>query len=127
MRTSWFIAVAVAASLAACASTATKSPLVYGLGDDELNRLGARFGYHVEALGMSDYSFTRGRRVFNVLAHNDLSVRRLQADEPVILRCEPRGRRAVIESQFAIKRGVPFSVIEEHFADFIRRIEASTP
>jgi hypothetical protein len=124
VRASSFIAAAVAVLLVGCASSATNSKLVYGLGDDELNRLGDRFGYRVEALGMSDYSFTRGNRVFHVLAHNDISARRrLQSDYPVALRYDPSRRRAPIESQLSIERGVPFSVVEEHFAGFIRRIE----
>ena len=117
----------LAVFLTACASNATKPPLVYGLGDDQLNRLGERFGYRVEALGMSDWSFTREKREFRVWDHNDISVnRRIQTDRPIVLRYEPPGRRAPIESHLVIERGVPFSTVEEHFAGFIRRIEGST-
>jgi hypothetical protein len=120
------IALLMAIALTACASTVTRPKLLYGLGDDALNQLGERFGYRVEALGMSDYSFTRGRCVFQVLALNDISVsRRIQADQPVVLRYYPPGHRAVIESEFSIEQGIPYSDVEQHFADFIRRVERS--
>jgi hypothetical protein len=123
-----FTAGVFAILLTACASPATKPRLVYGLGDDELYRLGGFFGYRVEALGMSEYSFTREKRVFHVWAHNHIPVgRRLRSDHPVILRYEPPGRRAPVESQLVIEHGVPFTVVEQQFADFIRRIETSNP
>jgi hypothetical protein len=77
---------------------------------------------------MSGYEFSRGKRVFHVWAHNDISVRRrYQSDHPVVLEYDPPGRRPSITSQLTIQHGVPLSVIEEHFAGFIRKIEASSP
>lgn len=108
----------------ACSTTAPKPDLIYGVGDNELNRLGHRFGYRVEALGMSQWSFTRGARRFYVFAHPDISVRRrLQAGGPVVLTYDPPGRKPPVELGFSVEQGVSYTRVEEQFGWFIKQID----
>lgn len=102
----------------------SETKVVYGLDDDDLNFLGQRLGCRVEALGMSDYLFTHRGRAFHVLAHNDISVQnRVQADEPLVLRYESSARKRPLESRLPISSGVTLASVEQHFREFIRRIE----
>ena len=127
MKMRFIRSVLVALLFSACATNNSKTQLIYGLGDNELNQLGRHFGYHVEALGMSVYSFTRGNRVFHVEAHNDVSVRnRLQADEPVELFYNSLGRRTTVRYYISVEHGVTTEVVEEIFRRFIREIEPTS-
>jgi hypothetical protein len=117
------------ALLSACAEFGPRTQLLYGLSDNELNLLGQRLGYRVEALGMSVYSFTRGSHVFYVTAHNDISVtRRVQADAPVVV-TYPSRHRPPGESHLSIDRGVTFAIVVDHFRRFLRdmHLPANTP
>ena len=120
----------LAALFSACAAFSPTPQLVYGLNDPELNLLGQRLGYRVEALGMSVYTFTRGNHVFHVTAHNDISVtRRIQADAPVVVSYDPPGRRPPVESRLSVEHGVTFASIENHFRRFLHEMHlpATTP
>ena len=118
-----FIVTLLASLLSACAAFSPTPQLVYGLNDPELNLLGQRLGYRVEALGMSVYTFTHGRHVFQVVAHNDISVtRRIQADAPIVLTYDPPGHRPRFESRFSVERGIAFATVEEHFRRFLREV-----
>lgn len=124
MKPKHLSAIILTAILSACATRVPASNLVYGLGDDELDFLGRRLEFHVEALGMSEYSFTRGSQVFYVQAHNDLSARdRIRADQPVVLGYRPPGRRPSLESHFPIAQGVTLAAVETHFRAFTRRMD----
>ena len=127
MKTRAFIASLLAALLSACAAFSPTPQVLYGLNDDELNLLGQRLGYRVDALGMSVYSFTRGSRVFHVTAHNDISVtRRVQADAPVVITYDPPGHKAPVESRLSVERGVTFTTVEDHFRRFLHDLQLPT-
>jgi hypothetical protein len=114
----------LAALLPACAAFDQAPRLLYGIEDPELDLLGERLGYHVEALGMSVYLFTRGSHRFLVSVHNDISIRRrLQADAPVVLKYDPRGHRPPVEYRFSVERGVTFAAVEDHFRRFLREVD----
>lgn len=130
MKSRAFSVSLLATLFSACAAFTPTPQLLYGIDDTELNRLGQRLGYRVEALGMSVYTFTHGSHSFQVNAHNDISVtRRLQADEPVLLIYDPPGRRPPVESRLSIERGVTFATVEDHFRRFLREMHlpATTP
>ena len=75
---------------------------------------------------MSDYSFTRGNRVFRVQAHNDISItKRLQADEPVRLTSTLPSHGKEIVSRLSVEHGVTFATVEDDFRHFI--YEAGLP
>jgi len=102
----------------------TESKLIYGLDDEALNFLGDRFGYHVEALGMGEYSFTRGDQSFQVMVHNDMLSRdRIRATEPVVLSYEAHAKRSPLESRFSVSQGVTIEEVEQHFCSFMRHME----
>jgi hypothetical protein len=128
VRTKHLLSFVAASLLAACATNPPASGLLYGLGDDELNLLGRRLGYRVEALGMSDYRFSRHGQSFRVLSHNDISLReRVQADQPVELRGPIRGKRGVVTSSLSIEHGLPFTAVENHFRSFIQATGLPSP
>jgi len=121
VRTCVFLYLPIASLLSGCATDSLSPGLIYGLDDSELNMLGRRLGYRVEALGMSDYRFSRADHSFRVIAHNDISVRhRAQADEPVELRGAVGGTRKTLSSYLSVQHGVPLAAVEEHFREFIR-------
>lgn len=97
--------------------------IIYGLSDEDLNYLGNRLGFQVEALGMSGYIFSGDSFDFGVVAHNDISVEsRVQADEPVILRYKSSDGKRSEESWLSVSQGVKLGVVEEHFREFVRRL-----
>lgn len=102
---------------------ASETKVVHGLDGDDLNFLGRRLGFHVEARGMSDFLFQGNGYAFHVLAHNDITARGVRADGPVILRYVPSARKPLFESQFVISRGITLASVEEHFRSFIGTIE----
>lgn len=102
----------------------TESKLIYGLGDEALNFLGDRFGYHVEALGMGEYSFTRGDQSFQVMVHNDMLARdRIRATDPVVLSHEALGGKSPLETRFSVAQGVTIEEVEQHFRSFMRHMK----
>jgi hypothetical protein len=108
--------------LVACASSSTKPQFYYGLSDPELDLLGRRLGYRVEALGMGDYAFIRGRHTFHVNAHYHESVtRRDRSASPVGLRYEPSSHRTPIESEIAVGVGISLEAAEDHFRRFLQK------
>ena len=108
--------------LQACESAKPRHDVVYGLADNELNRLGALFGYQVEALGMSNYNFRKGRHEFDVWAHRDHSVPYVKTRTPVRL-AYGSAMEPVVEAEVEISHGVPFAVVEKGFREFIQQIE----
>src|SRR4051812_43943297 len=51
VKTTYYLVILLALLLPACASNRPNGSLIYGLGDNELNFLGHRLGFRVEALG----------------------------------------------------------------------------
>jgi len=116
--------------LAGCAISSTGPQLHYGLSDPELELLGRRLGYRVEALGMGDYAFIRGRNTFHVIAHyHDLVTRRDPSASPVWLRYKPPHHQAPIESCMAVGAGITLDTAEDHFRRFLHQchLPATSP
>ncbi len=102
----------------------SKSHLLYGLNDGDLELLGKRLGWQVEALGMSDYKFTRDNLTFHVWAHNDMEAQdKTVADEPIVLRYERTAGKTPLKIEIAIVKGLAFKEIESRFRDFVVQIE----
>ncbi|MES2569904.1 MAG: hypothetical protein V4710_07585 [Verrucomicrobiota bacterium] len=130
VKTRAFIVSLLTTLLSACAAFSPTPQLLYGLSDDELNLLGQRLGYRVDALGMSVYSFTRSSHVFHVAAHIKIPVtRRVQADEMVVVSYDPPGHKPPVESRLSVERGVTFTIVESHFRRFLHEMQlpATTP
>jgi len=104
----------------------TEDTIVYGIDSTHLDFIAQRLGgYQAEALGMCSYEFLRRNVVvFGLQAHNHHLVRgSLQASSPVSLWYWSSDGKRSLEYEFPIAHGVTLGEIEEHFREFIRRID----
>ena len=153
VKSKYYLVLLLAMLLPACASNRPNGNIVYGLGGEELVLLGHRLGFRVEDLGMSDYSFTRGSRVFHVWAHIDmLSTRRWAvADAPIRLSYRPSqsvsltaadqwnrdpgfysriatavagAKQGEFRSDLFLDGGVTLRTVELHFRRFVSEIDS---
>jgi len=103
----------------------SKTGIVYGLNDDALGILADRLGFHLEALGMSGYSFTRGDLQFDVSAPVDWgSTDRVRAAGPIVLTdyTERSRNKPPLYIRITVAQGVTIDYVEGRFRNFVGKM-----
>ncbi|MGV3661980.1 MAG: hypothetical protein ACO1TE_17480 [Prosthecobacter sp.] len=104
-------------------SSHTKPGLLCCVGDDELNKLGERLGFQVEALGLGHYAFTKGRLTFQVWTRCEPTEQGTLVGRPLELSHQVTDRGDMILSKMPVAHGVTFEAVEARFRTFIHLIE----
>jgi hypothetical protein len=150
VKSTYYLVLLLAMLLPACASNRPNGNVVYEVGGEELVLLGHRLGFRVAELGMSDYSFTRGSRVFHVWAPSDMLSTRggAVANAPLMLsyrasqsvslaaadqwnsnsgswaRAVAGDKQGEFRSTLLLNGGVTLRTVELHFRRFVSEIDS---